>query len=107
MIDYEEASMEELRFWESTILSMIDKNQDIQRSNPPTSVAWQQASDRLKHLFPAMQRLTFFMKSEEHYGKMRLIEEFIEFHCNDNRALADDLFNSAIAFVETGTSKID
>lgn len=105
MIDYEDTSMEELRFWESTIASLIDKNQDIQRSNAPTSLAWQQASDRLRHLFPAMSRLTSFIKTEEYYGRLSFLEDFIEFHCAEDRNLANAMYTSAIAFFESTPDK--
>lgn len=38
------------------ILARIDQIQTVQRSNPPTSAAWQRASDELAPLFEEMAR---------------------------------------------------
>lgn len=104
-INLEEASMNELRFWESTVLSLIKENQDVQRANPPTSAAWQHASKQLGYLFPAMHTLSTFINSEERFSTLRTIENFIDFHCGDDTELADSMFNSAVLFFEQHINK--
>lgn len=41
---------------ESELLEWITAQQNVQRRNPPTSVAWRTASERLQPLFAEMAR---------------------------------------------------